>query len=98
MPAARAGGRVVSWGKGRRRRGLRWYNPKTRSSETVAPPRDDQDSERMLGGAVHSWAFVAEYGRLRREVMAAEQAMVFVGHRFRVWHLRHLPLGQRSLA
>jgi len=76
---------------------LRWYNPKTRSPETMAPPRDDADAEHMLGGAVDSWAFVAEYGRLRGEGMGVEQAMIFVGHRFRMWHLEHLPLGHRSL-
>jgi hypothetical protein len=48
----------------------------------------------MLGGAVDSWAFVAEYGRLRGEGMPTEQAMIFVGHCFRMRHLGHLPLGQ----
>lgn len=48
----------------------------------------------MLGGTIDSWAFVAEYGRLREEGMGVEQALIFVGHRFRMWHLRHLPLGQ----
>jgi hypothetical protein len=36
---------------------------------------------------------VAEYGRLRGDGMPAEQAMIFVGHRFRMRHLAHLPLG-----
>lgn len=73
---------------------MRWYNPKTRAPETVAPPRDDEDAERMLGGTVESWAFLAEYAMLRGDGMAAEQAMIFVGHRFRMRHLGHLPLGQ----
>jgi hypothetical protein len=50
----------------------------------------------MLGGAADSWAFVVEYEKLRGEGMGIEQAMIFVGHRFRMWHLRHLPLGRPS--
>jgi hypothetical protein len=71
---------------------LRWYNPKIGASETVSAPRNDQDAEHMLGGTVESWAFVAEYGRLRADGMPIEQAMIFVGHHFRMWNLRHLPL------
>ena len=41
---------------------------------------------------------IGRYGewerRLRGEGMGIEQAMIFVGHRFRMWHLKHLPLGQ----
>jgi hypothetical protein len=50
----------------------------------------------MLEGGTDSWAFVAEYERLREEGMGVEQAMIFVGHRFRMWHLRHLPVGRRE--
>ena len=71
---------------------MRWYNPKTRASETVSAPRSDRDAEHMLGGAVESWAFIAEYGRLRADGMGIEQAMIFVGHHFRMRNLRHLPL------
>jgi hypothetical protein len=46
----------------------------------------------MLGGATDSWALVAEYERLREEGMGIEQAMIFVGHCFRMWHLRHQPV------
>ena len=35
-----------------------------------------------------------DYERLRYEGMGIEQAMIFVGHRFRMWHLRHLPVGE----
>lgn len=73
---------------------MRWYNPKKRVAETVGAPRTDEDAEHMLGGAVDSWAFVAEYGRLRGDGMPVEQAMIFVGHCFRMRHLASLPLGQ----
>jgi hypothetical protein len=46
----------------------------------------------MLGGDIDSWALVAEYERLREEGMGIEQAMIFVGHNFRMWHLRYLPV------
>ena len=88
----RTGGRVLSGCKGPRRIGLRWYNPKTGASETVSAPRNDQDAEHMFADTVESWAFVAEYGRLRAAGMGIEQAMIFVGHHFRMLNLRHLPL------
>ncbi len=56
-------------------------------------PYTDEEANHMLTGGTDSWAFVAEYGHLREEGMSIEQAMIFVGHRFRMWHLRHLPLG-----
>ncbi len=46
----------------------------------------------MLLGGTDSWAFVAEYARLRDEGMVVEQALSYVGHRFRMWHLRYLPV------
>jgi hypothetical protein len=72
---------------------VHWYNPKTRVAETVPRPYTDEEAEYMLGGTIDSWAFVAEYGRLRGDGMGIEQAMIFVGHRFRMWHLRYLPVG-----
>jgi hypothetical protein len=33
--------------------------------------------------------YVAEYTRLRDDGMSIEQAMIFVGHRFGMWHLRY---------
>ncbi len=72
---------------------MHWYNPKTRVAETVPGPYTDEEAEYMLGGTIDSWAFVAEYGRLRGDGMGIEQAMIFVGHRFRMWHLRYLPVG-----
>jgi len=72
---------------------LHWYNPKTKVAETVTAPYTDEEAEYMLLGNPGSWAYVAEYGRCRDNGMGIEQAMIFVGHRFRMWHLRHLPLG-----
>jgi hypothetical protein len=37
---------------------------------------------------------VAEYGRLRDEGMGIEQAMIFMGYRFRMWHLRYSAAGK----
>ena len=72
---------------------MHWYNPKTRIAETVPAPYTDEEAEHMLGGVIDSWTFVAEYRRLRDDGMGIEQAMIFVGHRFRMWHLRYQPVG-----
>ena len=72
---------------------MHWYNPKSRVAESVPAPNTDEEAKHMLGGAIDSWALVAEYERLREEGMGIEQALIFVGHRFRMWHLRHLPVG-----
>jgi hypothetical protein len=85
--------RIIPWGRGEEEL-LHWYNPKERVAESVGAPCNDEEAEHMLGGAVDSWAFVAEYGRLRNDGMPLEQAMIFVGHCFRMRHLGHLPLGQ----
>jgi hypothetical protein len=37
---------------------------------------------------------VEEYERLRDEGMGVGQALIFVGHRFRLWHLRYQPIGR----
>lgn len=72
---------------------MRWYNPKTRVVEIVVAPYTDDEAEYVLGGATDSWAFVAEYERLRNDGMGIEPAMILVGHHFRTWHLRHQPVG-----
>ena len=72
---------------------MRWYNPKRRVAETVVAPYTDEEAEHMLWGAIDSWAFLREYERLRVEGMGIEQAMIFVGQRFNMWHLRHQPVG-----
>ena len=71
---------------------MHWYNPTTRVAETVGAPYNDKEAIYMLSGGTDSWAFVAEYGRLRDDGMGIEQAMIFVGHRFRMWHMRYQPL------
>ena len=76
-----------------RRNDMHWYNPATRVVETVTAPYTDEEATYMLSGATDSWAFVAEYERLRDDGMGIEQAMIFVGHCFRMWHLRYLPVG-----
>ena len=63
---------------------VHWYNPKTRITESVPAPYTDEEAEYMLSGGMDSWAFVAEYGRLRSEGMGIEQSLIFVGHRFRM--------------
>jgi hypothetical protein len=72
---------------------LRWYNPKTRSAENMRGPSTDEEALEMLRGDPNSAAFVEEYEKLRDEGMAVEQAVIFVGHRFRMWHLRFQPVG-----
>jgi hypothetical protein len=47
----------------------------------------------MLRGNHNSAAFVKEYERLRDDGMGVEQALIFVGHRFRIWHLRFQRVG-----
>ena len=84
--------RPIPWGRGEEEF-LHWYNPETRVAETVGAPRTDEEANRMLSDGPDSGAFVAEFGRLRGEGMPTEQAMILVGHRFRMRHLGHLPLG-----
>jgi hypothetical protein len=47
----------------------------------------------MLRGDYNSGAFMAEYKTLRGEGMVIEQALIFVGHEFRLRHLRYQPVG-----
>ena len=86
-------GRVAPRFARERRNDMHWYNPATRVAETVTAPYTDEEATYMLWGATDSWAFVAEYERLRDDGMGIEQAMIFVGHCFRMWHLRYLPVG-----
>ena len=73
---------------------VHWYNPKTREVEDVLAPATDQEALQMLRGDRNSGAYIAEYERLRREEgMAIEQAVIFVGHEFRLRHLSHQPIG-----
>ena len=72
---------------------VHWYNPNRRVAEIVLAAHTDEEATHMLSGTTDSWAFVAEYERLREEGMGIEQAMIFVGHCFRMWHLRYQPVG-----
>jgi hypothetical protein len=72
---------------------VHWYDPNRRVAETVVAPYTDEEATRMLSGATDSWAFLREYERLRDEGMGIEQAMIFVGQRFSMWHLRYQPVG-----
>jgi hypothetical protein len=72
---------------------MHWYNPKRRVAEIVLAPYTDEEAEDMLSGATDSWAFVAEYERLREAGMGVEQATVFVGDLFSTRHPRCKPVG-----
>lgn len=66
-----------------------WYNPKTRTSERVAPPSTDEQAMRMLTGDPDSAEFIKEYSKLRRSGTSIEQALVLVGHEFRLRQLEY---------
>jgi hypothetical protein len=70
-----------------------WYNPRTRSAEDVRAPATDEEARQMLRGDLNSEAFIAEYERLRDRGMAVGQALIFVGHKFRMRHLMYQPIG-----
>ena len=61
-----------------------WYNPKSGTSERVVPPSTDKQAIDMLAGDPDSAEFVKEYGKLRRSGTSIEQALVLVGHEFRL--------------
>lgn len=73
---------------------MHWYNPKTRSVEDAVAPRTDGEALDMLRGHMNSGVFMAEYDRLREdESMCPEQALLFVGHYFRLKHLEYRAAG-----
>jgi hypothetical protein len=72
---------------------MHWYNPKIRGVEDAPAPSTDEEALEMLRGDLNSGAFMAEYERLRGEEMGIEQALIFVGHEFRLRHLRYQPVG-----
>ena len=61
-----------------------WYNPTTRTSERVDAPSTDEQAIRMLADTKDSADFIAEYLQLRRSGSPIEQALVLVGHEFRL--------------
>ncbi len=71
---------------------MHWYNPMTRTVEDVPAPSTDEEAVEMLSGDPNSAAFAERYIRLRKEGMGVEQALIFVGHHWRMWHLRYQPV------
>jgi hypothetical protein len=61
-----------------------WYNPTTRASERVDAPSTDEEAVDMLAGDPDSAEFVKEYIKLRHSGTPIEQALVLVGHEFRL--------------
>jgi hypothetical protein len=61
-----------------------WYNPTTRTSERVQAPSTDRQAVQMLAGTKDSAEFIGEYCELRRSGSPIEQALVLVGHEFRL--------------
>ena len=61
-----------------------WYNPTTRTSERVQAPSTEEQAIQMLAGNQDSAEFIEEYYELRRSGTPVEQALVMVGHEFRL--------------
>jgi hypothetical protein len=61
-----------------------WYNPKARTSERVEEPSTDEQAIQMLAGTKDSAEFIKHYCELRRSGIPIEQALVLVGHEFRL--------------
>ena len=61
-----------------------WYNPTTHTSGRVRAPSNDAQAIQMLSGTQDSAEFVKEYLELRRSGTPIEQALVLVGHEFRL--------------
>ncbi len=61
-----------------------WYNPATQTSEWVEAPSTDEQAVQLLSGTPVSADFIAEYLELRRSGTPIEQALVLVGHEFRL--------------
>jgi hypothetical protein len=66
-----------------------WYNPTTSASERVEAPSTDEQAIQMLSGTQDSAEFVKEYRKLRRLGAPIEQALVLVGHEFRLRRLEY---------
>ena len=61
-----------------------WYNPKRGTSERVEAPSTGEQAIQMLAGTQNSAEFVEEYCKLQRSGTPIEQALVLVGHEFRL--------------
>jgi hypothetical protein len=66
-----------------------WYNPASRTSERVEAPSTEEQALQMLSGTPESAEFIAEYLELRRWGSPIEQALVMVGHEFRLREPEH---------
>ncbi len=66
-----------------------WYNPTTRTSERVQPPSTEGQAIQVLAGTPDSADFIGEYLELRRSGSPIEQALVLVGHEFRLREPEH---------
>jgi hypothetical protein len=66
-----------------------WYNPTTRTSERVEAPSTDEQAIQMLAGTQDSAQFIEHYCELRRTGTPIEQALVLVGHEFRLRHVEY---------
>ena len=61
-----------------------WYNPNRRTSERVEAPSTDEQAIQMVAGTKDSAELIKEYCALRRSGTPIEQALVLVGHEFRL--------------
>jgi hypothetical protein len=61
-----------------------WYNPTTHTSERVEALSTDEQAIQMLAGTQDSADFIKHYLELRRSGAPIEQALVLVGHEFRL--------------
>jgi hypothetical protein len=61
-----------------------WYNPNRGASERVEAPSTDEQAIQMLADTKDSAQFIEEYSKLRRSGTPIEQALVLVGHEFRL--------------
>jgi hypothetical protein len=66
-----------------------WYNPTTRISERAQAPSTDEQAIQLLAGTPESADFIGEYLELRRSGSPIEQALVLVGHEFRLREPEH---------
>jgi hypothetical protein len=66
-----------------------WYNPATRTSERVQAPSTDEQAVQLLAGTPDSVEFIGEYLELRHSGSPIEQALVLVGHEFRLREPEH---------
>jgi type II secretory pathway component PulF len=66
-----------------------WYNPTTRTSERVEAPSTDEQAVQMIAGDQDSSEFIKEYCELRRSGTPIEQALVLVGHEFRMRQMEY---------